>query len=189
MSKGKILITGVGGCGSSFLWGLLGDLGFDTGEINEVMRHPPIKRAVDRGEDVEFPEVIKNLGGFLTNLNGHIDRHNWEVRHIFLAMASHELQIKAYVKRRRYKQEGLSKEERIALAEHDYRQGLGKGLIQIVERDHSFTIIRCPRSIKDSKYCYEKLKGVLKDTVYEEFAKVHAARIVPRYLKRLEKWD
>jgi hypothetical protein len=153
------------------------------------MRHPPIKAALGRGESPELPEVIKNLGGFLTNLNAHIDRHNWTVRHIFLAMNSHELQIKAYVKRRRHKQVGMFKEERIKLAEHDYRQGLGKGLIQIVERDHPFTVIRCPRSIKDPKYLYEKLKVILGDMTYEEFAKIHAARIDPRYLKRLEGYE
>ncbi len=31
MSDGKVLIMGVGGCGSSFLWGLLGDCGLSTG--------------------------------------------------------------------------------------------------------------------------------------------------------------
>lgn len=191
MSKEVILIMGVGGCGSSFLWGLLGDCGFETKGINEFMRHGGVREAIKAGtlDSFEFPEVIKCLGGFLVNLNEHIDRHNWKVRHIFFVVASYDYQINKYMKRRRSKQKHLTVEEAAVIAEEDYKRGLGSGLIQLIERDHPFTMVRCPRSIKDSKYCYDQLKVVLDDMTYEEFVKIHTARIVPRYLKRLDGWD
>jgi hypothetical protein len=176
----KILITGVGGCGSGFIWNLLGHCGFDNGGVNEWMRHSGIRRAVKEGRHKEFPtpKVIKHLGGFLTNLNYHIDTHDWKVEHIFFCVASMDLQMKAY--RRRRKNSDVEKHL------HDYQYNLGKGLTQILERDHPFTMIRCPRSIKDPLYCYNQLKVVLGDMTYEEFLVHHQAQISPRHLKRLD---
>lgn len=183
---GIILIMGVGGCGSGFIWHLLGDCGLETGGINEWMRHSGIRKAIANGtaDNFEFPQVIKHLGGFLNNLNEHIDRHKWKVKHIFFAVASYDLQIKHYKKRR-----GASEEE-IPELEKKYQNALGKGLIQLIERDHPFTIIRCPRTIKDPEYCYNKLKVVLPEEItFEKFKEIHANRISPRHLKRLDGYE
>ncbi len=182
MGDGKILIMGVGGCGSSFLWGILGDCGLKTLGINEWMRYSGVRDAVAAGtvDEMEFPKVIKHLGGFICNLNEHIDRHKWEVEHIFFAVASFDMQIDAYMKRKReYDREKY---------EARYRNGLGQGLIQLIERDHPFTMVRCPRSILDSEYCYEKLKVVLGDMTYEIFSKIHTNRLIPYKLERLKKY-
>ena len=137
MSEGKILIMGVGGCGSSFIWGLLGDCGLDTGGINEYMRHSGIRNAISNGTagDWKFPKVIKHLGGFINNLSEHIERHNWEVEHVFFTVASYELQMKSYKKRKHFKNE-----EEIKTQEDQYRIALGKGLLHIIEKDISFEI-------------------------------------------------
>ena len=74
MDNGKILIMGVGGCGSSFLWGLLDDCGFSTGGINEWIRHSGIREA-DDSKIFDAPRVIKHLGGFLNNMNTHLDNY------------------------------------------------------------------------------------------------------------------
>lgn len=175
----KILIMGVGACGSNFLWGLLGACGFETKGINEFMRHGGVREAIKEGREIEFPEVIKHLGGFMVNLNEHIDRHNWEIKHIFLCMSSLDYQLHKYKKRR-----GYSTEE----ATERYAKGLGQGLIQLVERDHPFTIVHSPRSILDPEYCYSKVNVVLGDMSYEEFLKVHQGQIKPKYLARAKQW-
>ncbi len=179
MGDGKILIMGVGGCGSGFLWKLLDDCGLETFGINEWMRHSGIRQAVKEGVHAEFksPKVIKHLGGFLTNLNYHIDQHNWEVEHIFFAVASLSMQMQSF--RERTRRGPFDYDTYL----DKYRHQLGMGLIQLIERDHPFSLIECPRSLSDSKYCYNKLKIVLPDTSYEEFAEIHKARVNPVRLK------
>ena len=174
MSEGKVLIMGVGGCGSSFLWGLLGDCGLETQGINEWMRHSGIQKAEDP-KDFKFPRVIKHLGGFINSLNHHVDKHGWEVEHVFFAVASYDLQMESY---RNRKGAGFDFRE----IQAKYRDALGKGLLHLIERDHPFTIVRCPRSLTDSQYCYNKLKVVLGGMKYEEFAKIHTARVVPEMI-------
>jgi len=193
VSEGKILIMGVGACGSSFLWRLFRDCGFETSGIREWMRHSGVREALKRGtlDEVVYPKVIKHLGGFLNNLNMHIDDHGWEIEHIFFAVASYDFQIKQTSERRarNKRHAGKSKEQIIEEFVVDYERALGKGLIQLIERDHPFTMVRCPRSIKDSKYCYDCLKVVLRNMPYEQFKEIHEALIVPRYLKRLDGWE
>jgi hypothetical protein len=193
MSDGKILIMGVGGCGSSFLWNLLGSCGLETLGINEWVRHSGIRRALKQGtaDQWEYPKVIKHLGGFINGLNKHIDDHKWEVEHIFFAVSTYDLQIKTYKKRRgaSARHSGKSVEQIEEESKEDYERALGKGLIQLIERDHPFTLVRCPRSIKDSKYCYQQVKIVLGGMSYEEFEKIHSAEILPKYLKRLDGWE
>jgi hypothetical protein len=184
MSEGKILVTGVGGCGSSFIWSLLGACGFSTGGINEYMRHSGIRDAIKRGtaDDWEFPRVIKHLGGFMSNLNEHVDRHHWEVDHVFLCMNLYDLQMKKYYSRGRVPLDQREAKQR------QYEESLGRVLIQLNERDYSFTVVRCPRSIKDVQYCYDKLKAVL-DLTFEEFKEIHQSRLIPKLLKRLDGHD
>ncbi|GAG14434.1 unnamed protein product [marine sediment metagenome] len=193
MSDGKVLIMGVGGCGSSFLWGLLGDCGLETLGINEWMRWSGIRRAHREGtvDQMEYPKVIKHLGGFLTNLNLHIDQNHWEIEHIFFAVSSYDCQIRETVERRALQRRhlGKSKEQLIEAAKRDYEVSLGKGLIQLIERDHPFTMVRLPRSIKDPKYLYRQLRVVLGDMPYDKFREVHAACVVPKLLKKLDGWE
>lgn len=177
----KILIMGAGGCGSGFLLGCLRACGFETGPHNEFMRWGGVREALKAGQDpktIWTPKVIKHLGGFLVNLNQHIDRHGWEIQHIFFAVASYDLQMWAY-KRRAKK----SLEE----ADKQYRDGLAQAMVQLIERDHPFSMVRCPRSILDPQYMYDKLKVVIPQT-FEEFKPIHAAQIIPDKAASLKKY-
>jgi len=170
---------GTGGCGSGFIHGLLGACGLSTYGINEWLRHSGARGSRDP-KNFDCPKVIKHLGGFMENLNFHIDRYGWEVEHIFLAVTPFELQMKAY-KRRNHVNFDLDKYTK------RYQTSLGKGMIQLVEREHPFTVIRCPRSITDPYYCWKKLNIVLDDMNYKEFSKIHQARIIPNLFKNLLK--
>jgi hypothetical protein len=184
VSDGKILIMGVGGCGSGFIWNVLRRCGLETTAHREWMRYSGVRTAIKEGAQLDFPspKVIKHLGGFLTNLNHHLDTMDWEVEHIFFCVASYELQLHSYKKRSHGQ---YDREEYIKR----YEQRIGKGLIQLIDRDHPFTMVRCPRTIKDPVYCYNKLKVVLGDTTYEEFFKHHQAQISPQHYRRLQPYE
>jgi len=178
MDNRKILIMGAGGCGSGFLLGILRACGLETGPHNEFMRWGGVREAIKAGQDpktIYTPKVIKHLGGFLVNLNEHVDRHGWEIQHIFFSVASYKLQMQAYKKRAK---------KTLQEADQQYRDGLASALIQLIERDYPFTMVRCPRSIKDTEYCYEKLKVVL-GIDYEAFKLIHQAQIIPHKLEGL----
>lgn len=193
-SSSKILIMGVGGCGSGFIVRCLENCGLDTGGYNSYLQHGPVQKLLSNGVDpknIEMPRVIKHLGGFMHNLNQHIDTYGWKVEHIFLAVASYDLQFRELVKRRSNSSRfiGKSKTEIEDITRKDYPEMLGLGVIQLIARDHSFTIVRCPRSIKDPEYLYNKLKIVIPDVSYKEFKIAHDKTISPRHLKRLDKYD
>ena len=49
MENDKILIMGVGGCGSSFLLRLLGDCGLETKGVVEFMKYGGVPEAIRNG--------------------------------------------------------------------------------------------------------------------------------------------
>ncbi len=181
MSEGKILIMGTGGCGSGFIWHMLKRCGLETTEHREWIRQGGIIRSKDPA-NFPAPKVIKHLGGFLTNLNKHLDTYGWEVDHIFFPVAVLELQMRT--QKRRLQDRGLTFDFETELVR--YHEKLGRGMEQLIAREHPFTIISCPRSITDPQYLYDKMKVVLGDLTYEEFKKHHASTIIPKYRARLD---
>jgi hypothetical protein len=180
-STKKILIMGVGGCGSGYLIRTLENCGLDTGGYNSYLQHGPVRGLIASGldpKDIEMPRVIKHLGGFMTGLNAHIDRHGWEIEHIFLAVTPYEFQIEAYQRRR-----GIDREE----SERRYVDSLSAGMFQLIERDHPFTVIRCPESILAPKYMYDKVKLVLPDDfTFDTFKAAHREVRSEKHFKRLK---
>jgi hypothetical protein len=184
MSDGKILIMGTGGCGSGFVWNLLKRCGLETTECREWIRQGGIVSSKDPS-NFPAPKVIKHLGGFLCNLNSHMDNYGWEVEHIFFCTATVDLAMAI--------QRGRMKRRKVAF-DHDvelerYYTKLGKGMGQLLERDYPFTIVRCPTSIKDPQYCYDKLKVVLNGVTYEEFSEAHSGLIIPKKAARLDNYE
>jgi len=180
MSDKKILITGTGGCGSGFIIRTMENCGFDIGGYNSYIQHGPVKGLLKAGVDpktIEMPRVIKHLGGFMKNLNEHIDNFGWEVEHIFLSVVPYEMALGKYMSRRNYTREDAAAR---------YTEVLGLGMQQLIERDHPFTVVRCPETILCPRYMYEKVKIVLpKDFTLEDFEIAHAKTIAPKYKNRL----
>jgi hypothetical protein len=178
----KILVMGVGGCGSGFIVRTLENCGLDNGGYNSYMQHGPVRKLIEHGVDpktIEMPRVIKHLGGFMVNLNKHIDRHDWEIEHIFLATQPLELQIESYMGRRK-----ITRAESLEM----YKGTLSSGMIQLIERGHDFTIVRCPESVLSPEYMYDRVKVVLpEDFTQEEFNVAHQKSISPKHLKRLKR--
>jgi hypothetical protein len=180
INSSKILVMGTGGCGSGFIWHMLKDCGLETTNHQEWIRYGGIIHAEDPTV-YPAPKVIKHNGGFLCNLNTHLDNYQWEVEHIFFAVAKIDLAMRIQKTRFRLTRREFNYDHEL----ERYYTKLGRGLDQLVERDHPFTVVQCPASILDPQYCYDKLKVALPDTSYEEFAEKHAALIIPKQFKRL----
>ena len=175
--ESKILITGNGVGGTTWLWWLFHELGYTTSpkgidaHTYELLRNKNLVKRITKGE-LEWPQVIKHLGGFLKNMNLHVDTHDWEVRHVFMILRKLDSAI-ASRRRRPSKIKpasmGVSREE-FGKMTWDQREekmkerlidGVGSGVFQAIERDYPFTVLRFPRAAIDAEYCYEKLKPVL----------------------------
>ena len=172
--SGKILIMGTGGCGSGFIWNMFRRCGLETTVHREWIRYGGITKSDDPA-NFPAPKVIKHNGGFLKNLNKHLDNYQWDVDHIFFAVAKFDLAMSIHKGRKAGKKDQPPYDEVV----QEYYRKLGVGLSALVERDHPFTVVQCPRSILDVQYCYDKLSVVLPNTTYEEFAGHHADQILP----------
>lgn len=167
-SEAKVLIMGPGRCGSTFLFYLLKELGLDTGPHPEFLRWERTVEKLNRKEKVEFPTIIKHLGGFCLNLNDHIDRFGWSIKHIFFCLRRFEacLNSRVGMTMRRTRK---SREEATEIMMDEIPHTVGMGLFNLIERDHPFTVIRFPRSAQDPEYCYNKLSPILEDIDFETF--------------------
>ena len=180
MSDGKIIIMGTGGCGSGFVWHMLKRCGLETTEHREWIRFGGIIHSKDPA-NFPAPKVIKHLGGMLCNLNKHLANYQWEVDHIFFAVTPTDLALD--IIKTTFAGQGRKFDYDYELKRYYWK--LGQGLAQLAESDYPFTIIRCPDTVLDVDYCWEKMKVVLPDTSYEEFAAIHAAWVRPDDRARL----
>lgn len=173
----KILITGSGLCGTTWLWGLMKELGYTTEPTGietptyELMRNKTLVGQIEDGRR-EWPDVIKHLGGFSLNLNEHVDRHGWKVKHIFLILRRLDKSVGRRVSAPRhlthkslgvpfedYKK--MSKDEKGARMREILINGAGSAIFNFIERDHDFTVVRYPKAAVDPTYCYQKVRPVL----------------------------
>ena len=68
-----ILVTGTGDSGTTFIWAMLRELGYTTDPTGidrpcfELLRYDSLRPKLESGE-LEWPQVVKHLGGFCYNL-------------------------------------------------------------------------------------------------------------------------
>jgi hypothetical protein len=60
---------------------------------------------------------------------------------------------------------------------------VGMGLLNIIERDHPFTIIKFPSSAILPGYCFEKLRIVLEGIEYEKFYTTWKKAVKPELIR------
>lgn len=163
---------------------MLKNCGLETTNHREWIRSGGITKAEDPTTFVA-PKVIKHNGGFLHNLNTHIKNYQWEVEHVFFAVATLDLAMDI-------QKERLKRRERPFDYNYElerYYGKLGRGLAQLAEADYPFTIVRCPTSILDVGYCYNQLKVVLPDTTFGGFATQHKAWVMHDRVNKLQKYE
>jgi hypothetical protein len=162
------LIAGPGGSGTSFLWSLLRELGFDTGDVPEYFHHR--KAEAMKGN---FPYVVKGTAGLCHNFPEYVERFNLEVDHVIVALRNLESNVKSKAKIR--KRDGAKRfrnrttkdlqdelRERIPLC-------IGRLMLHLFEGEHPHTVVMFPRSAQDVDYCYAKITEAMGDIPYDTF--------------------
>lgn len=167
---------GPGRSGTTFIWTLLRELGYTTEPegypdraMFEIMRYPDVMARLDKGE-IEWPQVIKHLGGFCHNLNSHIDKYDWKIKHIFFCLRKLDRSIELRFEKEivghkmleisKLEFNSLNLEAKKLRMKDILLQETGAGLYNLIERDHPFTVVRFPKSILDMQYCYDLLAPV-----------------------------
>ena len=167
MSNGKIFITGPGRSGTTFLVQLLTRLGFDTGyEPYEELYHPIIRAGCEWSSAffglsttqqrvnlerspriIKGPEWSRGLKEIFANDVCKVDHVLIPLRDLRVAAQS-RLDAKLH-----YMTDGtLDDQESV----HAYL--LGKCIEAVELYDIPYTIMRFPKFVKNSAYCWDKLK-------------------------------
>ncbi len=162
------LIVGPGRSGTTFLWMLLKELGFDTGSTPEYFHKK-------KGEALKgnLPYVVKGTAGLCHNFSEYVERFALEVDHVIVALRNLESNVKSKAKFRKRKgatrfknrsKEDLQDElrERIPLS-------IGRLVLHLYEGDHPHTVVMFPRSAQDVDYCYAKITGAMGSISYDTF--------------------
>ena len=187
----RIIITGSGNCGTTFLIKLLSELGLDTGwtaeEVKEAVKHRPTSSFEwpVRGErsllHLPQPYILKHPH-LCFDLRGRIERWDWNVEHVYVLLrewehvASHkhqqyfgrEEQPQRY--RESFLKEGiLTDTEFKEYHEMKAASAIGNIMIPLVEDNIPHTFIMFPRMITDPVYLFYRLNVVLGEMRYTDF--------------------
>lgn len=189
-----ILITGIAHTGSSILVSLFDELGFSTGKeifpdrYIEILRDERIQEMINKGQVPKWPRVIKHLGGFCYNLDYHVNRWNWKVKHVIVLVRDLETSVNRRLVKKTVngKTFGISNKEWISYSEEQKKKlcrehlkdELGSLFFNLVPKDYSFFCMHYPRWVKDSNYAYRKLNTIL-NIEYDKFMKVYTKIIDP----------
>lgn len=159
-----ILIAGPGRCGTTFLWSLFRDLGFDVG------KHPEYLRSFVKKTNPP-PYVIKGTGGLCINTLEHIERNNLEVEHMFICIRNLHAQVLSLDK---MKKDGrlynhLSDENRKKKIQDETSFAYGQLFSNIFKLDILHTIVEFPLSAESAVYCYDKISWLDNIPVFDRF--------------------
>lgn len=181
--KSHIIIYGPGRCGTTFLWELLNELGFETGREKEFFRK--YSDELDRGESIDHPLVLKGTAGLARNLHKYLVRSNIRVGHIFLCVRALEPMLKSHIKKKRG--HGIYRKMSDKQLEKHLREELpatiGAGLINALP--YSYTIAKFPDIAESSRYAYEVLKPVLSSDQedLDYFNTAHSRAVKPELIR------
>lgn len=172
-SPNKVIITGSGKCGTTFLVTLLTRLGLSTGYTeNDILREGdgglewPI-----RGEKARdpSPRVIKNPS-LCRDLFDRCERWGWTIDHIYVPIRKFEHAAEhRFDRNKRYNpkfQEKLKTSTEEEMKKELIQMGaanIGHLMESLVDKDIPLTFIRFPRMVVDHDYLREKLIDTVGD--------------------------
>lgn len=175
-------IIGPGRSGTTFLWYLFKELGLDTGTEAEFFRK--WNDAIDHGEKLTYPLILKGTAGLCLNFNKYLERTGLEVAHIFFCVRRLEPMIVSHMKMKRGKgaYKGLDDSALEARLRQELPSTVGSGLL--VSLEYPSTQVEFPRSAEDSSYLYETLQkslildGISKEKFVEAWSKVRNPKLL-----------
>ncbi len=145
---------GAGRCGTTFLWELFKELGFDTGNEAEFFQNK------ERLGLTRIPRVIKGTGGLCINLDKYVKQYELQIEHIFLCTRQLGPMVASQLKMKHDKgiYKGRSWEALQAILYKEIPGTFGKALLQIGEIGCPLSLVHFPRSAQDPDYLLSILK-------------------------------
>ncbi len=196
MKKGKIIITGTGRAGTSFLVVLLTRLGLDTGykpyieDFNEKIRagceYKLFSSEPKRQQKLlnNTPRILKHPK-FSHKLEGLLKKKLIQVDHIIVPVRNLKDAAKSRIKAgRRWKIKGLDSQEQVLA------WALGKITATAIEHNIPITYIHYPKLIQDPDYCFNKLNPIFKlnkNKFYKEYNKLAGAKKIKQEISLFKK--
>lgn len=166
----KILVTGSGRSGTTFLMQILTACNLDTGYTNKS-----IQESIDKTnsgaewplhDGTEFPRIIKNPG-FCIHLPSTMQRFHWKVDFVYVSIRKYDSVVKHYLD----ESPALNKSELIRGVSHHV--GMLIQHLEFLEIPHTF--IQFPRSVNEPDYLYFKLISLLNGKIsLPEFRDIHS---------------
>lgn len=187
-----ILVTGEGRSGSGLVVDFLRALGYswlpkyegfddhgDPDNVYEILRDSKLIRCLDEGKPVEWPDVVKHLGGFQLNIKEWVVRCKWnisDISHVFITINNMDKGIS-----KRWKDPVLSNQlhracsieksvwsamsllEQEAAMRNVLRLGLGTGIYNYVDLGIPFTVVQYQRFVSDVEYAKECMEPVIRN--------------------------
>lgn len=176
MSDKKIIITGTGRSGTTFLMLIFSYLNMDTGYKNEkeirAAMYPDCNAGLETNSDGIFknkktPKIIKNPN-IILNLEDII-RSGVEIEHVFIPIRNYQESAKS---RESHKQNGgFWRAKNINEQVDFYHKIMSEYLFYMAKYDINTTFIDFERMIKYKKYTFDKLFPALKGISFEDFSK------------------
>lgn len=189
-SKDKIIITGSGKCGSTFLMSMLTRLGLETGYTEEEVVNQgyigglqwPIRGTKSRDPS---PRIIKSPS-LCFDLWERAERWGWTIDHVYVAIRKFEHSAEHRFERNKKINPEFKKKLERGWTEEEMREGIvnraaahvGFLMEGISEREDDglylpqLTFIRFPRMVVDYEYLYEKLSDIVSHIPKDKFKEV-----------------
>jgi len=168
MKKGKIIITGTGRAGTSFLVVLLTRLGLDTGykpyieDFNETIR-AGCEYKLFSNDSKRQQKLLKNTPRILKHpkfshkLEKLLEKKLIKVDHLIVPVRNIKHAAKSRIKvHRRWKIKGISSQEQVLA------WALGKITATAINHNLPVTFIKYPQLVQDPSYCFKKLSPIFK---------------------------
>jgi hypothetical protein len=167
----KVIITGSGKCGTTFMVYLLTELRLGTGYTSERMREDGARYQWNiRGEHARaesMPYIIKSPRLCLDLLDRQ-ERWGWDIKQVYVMLRDYK-HVADNKMNNRPPWPNVSEEDRRKRYTNQAANFVGNLMWQLHQGDIPYTFIMFPRAISDPEYLFKKLSFVLNGTSYEDF--------------------
>ena len=212
-SRGHVVITGTGRCGTTFLVELLTHLGLETGfSVDQLVSLKDTNARAGLEFDIrlkDWPYIVKSpafsdVADEVTRRDDIVIEHvlvpfrdlnaaATSRRHVQKTLVSNMplfARLRNTIRQRRYAG-GLwfTRSMKQGKQEEALLRQIYKLILAISDTNIPVTFMRYPRIVKDCPYLFEKLRPILGETTYESFCAVFSRTVQPELINSFNKND
>lgn len=171
----KILITGTGRCGTTFLIKLFSFLDFDTG-YNKSNYKNNIAPNCNSGMERIYTEkyyILKNPN-FIYNIRHILEDKSVKIKMVIIPIRDYELSAKSRVKHA-YDAGGLWNATDVQSQILFYRHIISNYMYNMTKYDINTIFLNFDKMVSDKEYLFQKLKPILdeKNIKFGEFSEIY----------------